>query len=707
MKAIGMDLGTTNSVVAYYNPVHQRATVLANSEAENLTPSVVSMQRSADGRETVLVGRHALNAAALHPRDTVLSVKRLMGRDFADPHVASTRGRLSYEIAPGPDQDPRAYVVLGGVLYTPAQISSLIIEKLKRDASWTLGEQVTHAVITVPAYFGEAQRAATRQAGEEAGLVVKKIIDEPTAAAIAFGLDARQGERQLILVYDLGGGTLDISILHAVKDSEGHGQFSVLAFAGDTWLGGDDFDLAIVNKIVDHITDLVGIDPAGDRTFMAHVKNYAVLARHQLSVMEQTPIIIPSLRLEGGTIIDVEMEITRTELDAMIEPFVDRSMDKVGEALASQELAPSDISDVLLVGGATLTPKVYETVENFFGKSKVRRDLNPMECVAIGAGILAGTLHGLECPACGQTNDEASIVCAKCEHSLASAALVGDIRLHEVTAMAFGIAAVRGSQPDAFVPIIPRGTRFPLPHPIEVTFRATDSRRIRVPIYEGNDPVASRNSEQGVVEYELPEQVDIDTSVNVSFNLDANRILTVTISVPATGLIKTTTLRTDTPRTPAPAATEDEGTASWHQELVLTVAITQRFLDQYEKFVEPAQAINIQGDLDTGQLALTRLNPTECQRIANILQFDVFNAGIATQLFLAERAADGATPEATREINQAVSAVQTAVEQGHREQAAEQARLLRPLVAKALAARDVREIPDAEDYEGMLRLLGE
>jgi molecular chaperone DnaK len=708
MKAVGIDLGTTNSAVAYYDPERGGVRILANGEAENLTPSVVSVQHVTDGRETVLVGRQALNWALRQPKDTAMSVKRLMGRDFADPTVAKARERLTYEIAPGPDSDPRAHVVLRGSSYTPAHVSSLILEKLKRDASRTLGEDVTHAVITVPAYFQESQRSATREAGERAGLVVKKIIDEPTAAAVAFGLDARRGERHRVLVYDFGGGTFDISILHTVKDHEGRGQFHVLDFDGDAWLGGDDFDLAIVNKIVDYVRDRAGIDPTGDKAFLFLAKSQAVQAKLQLTNAQEAPIIISAYRFGDGTLIDVDMIITRDEFDTMIEPFVERSMELVHRALARQSLDRDDISDVLLVGGATLTPKVYETVESFFGTSKVRRDVNAMECVALGAGILAGTLHGLECPGCGHTNDEASTACEACGVSLASAAMAGDTRIYEVTSMAYGIAAVKGSQRDTFVPIIPRGTPYPLPQPMREKFLATDGRRIRVPIYEGNDPVVSRNREQGVIVYELPKEIDINTRVDVSFNLDTSRILNVTITVPGTGLAKTVNLRTDLPRTAPPAVTEDEeGEAIWHEELLHAVAITEMLLERYEKYMEPAQADKIKSDLDKAQHALDLLNPTEGAHMTGKLRFDIFNAGIATQLLMAERAADGATREATAQINQAVAAVQKAMEQGHRDEAAEKSRVLKAVVANVLKDRDVGEIPDTEDYEGMLRLFGE
>ena len=463
MKAIGIDLGTTNSAVAVYDQVRNTAVIVGNSEGDTLTPSAVAI-RDRDGKEVLLVGKNAVNWAQREPKDTILSVKRLMGRDFADKAVADARKRLSYEIVPGPDDDPRAHVLLGGKTRSPSQISSFILRKLKQDAGQVLNEDATHAVITVPAYFRESQRAATREAGEEAGFVVKKIIDEPTAAAVAFGLHLNQDDQRRVLVYDLGGGTFDISILNVLRDADGHNQFQVLDFDGDNWLGGDDFDLAIVEKIVEWVKDHCGVDPSGDKKFLWLAKSQAEAAKRQLSQQSEADIVIAAAyRMPGGVLVDVDMTITRNDFEALIEPSVEATMNLVRGALNRQDLSPDDITDVVLAGGSTLVPKVYRTVENQFGAAKVRRNVNPMECVALGAGILAGTLHGVECPSCGKANTEEAGTCADCGYSLASGQAIGDTGIYEVTGMALGIGAVRGAQQDVFVPIIKRGT--PYPHP--------------------------------------------------------------------------------------------------------------------------------------------------------------------------------------------------------------------------------------------------
>ncbi|MGH3941982.1 MAG: Hsp70 family protein [Pseudonocardiaceae bacterium] len=704
MKAIGIDLGTTNSAVAGYDPERAAASILANGDGENLTPSVVGVRRR-DGEEgELLVGRNALNWAARLPKDTVRSVKRLMGRDYADPTVAEARGRLSYEIVPGSAEDPRAHVLIAGRPYTPSQVSGMILKRLKQDASRTLGEEVTHAVITVPASFGNAQRAATREAGEQAGLVVKKVIDEPTAAAVAFGVQLPQQARHRVLVYDLGGGTFDISILHAVKDGEGRSHFQVLDHIGDSWLGGDDFDLTIVGRIIDWVKKRCDVDPSEDRIFLFHAKNAAELAKKQLSQMSQADIVIPAAfrPAEGGPPIDVDMTISRDEYLTMIEPLVEKTMSLVREALGRQELSADDITDVLLVGGATLTPKVYEAVENFFGKKKVRRDINPMECVALGAGILAGTLHGVECPECKNINDEAAKSCVSCNQSLANAREVGDTGLYERTGKALGIAVVKGSRRDVFVPIIPRGTPYPLPEPITRPFKATDRGRIRVPVYEGDDLVASKNAEVGVVEYELPKEIDSNSRVDVTFNYDSSRIITVKISV--AGLSKEDTLRTDTHRTPpAQPIVDDEDSGSRRAHLVDAAASTRQFLAQYEQYIEPMQLMKIRRDLEQAQQAQSFSDDAECQRMINILHQDRYNSGLATQLLLAERATDGATPEVARDINQAVASLQQSFQRGRHDQVGEQARILKVLVARARVDRRVAEIPDETSSDGLLK----
>ena len=703
MKAVGIDLGTTNSAVAWYDAERGLSGVLPNSDGENLTPSVVSV-RQRDGQEQILVGNTAVNWAAKAPQDTISSVKRLMGRDFADPRVVQARERVSFHIVEGPGEDPQAYVTLGSNRYTPAEVSSKILAKLKADAGRTLGETVVHAVITVPAYFENAQRAATHKAGEQAGLIVKRIIDEPTAAAIAFGLQAREGERHRILVYDLGGGTFDISILHAVKDRQGRGQFQVVSYEGDNWLGGDDFDFCIVDKISEWVRTEHGVDPSDDKAFLYLAKRHAEAAKRQLSHMPVADIIIPAaFRVDQGPMIDVDTTITRDEFEAMIEPLVTRTMSLVQKALTEQNLTVDDVSDVLLAGGATLTPKVYETVQNVF-EDKVRRNINPMECVALGASILAGTLKGVECPACGEINDEVATEC-RCGHSLADAQAVGDIGIYERTPMSLGIAAVHESERDVFAAIIPKGTPYPLTEPMKEPFQATE-RFVRVPVYEGDELIASRNREQGVIEFELPPEIELPTRVEVAFNYDRNWVLTVTIRVPGTTMLKTEMLRTDRPREqPRSAPAGKGGEEDWQDELDYTISVAREFVRLHEPFIEPVQGMKIKRDIERAQQALGYSDEAEQRRMTNVLWSDVFNCGIATQLYLAERATDGVSAQLSQQINEAANLVRSSFIRGDRDRADAQVRVLKVLVAKALRERDDVQELDVDDAEGLLRVL--
>ncbi|MFJ2604059.1 Hsp70 family protein [Streptomyces sp. NPDC091279] len=707
MTAIGIDLGTTNSVMAHYDPARQETRVVANGESEHLTPSVVGVLRR-DGSEQLLVGNDALTWADRQPEDTVVSVKRLMGRDFTDRKVTEARRRLSYRIVPGQDDDPRAHVAFGGRTTTPAGVSSVILGKLVKDAGQMLGEDVTHAVITVPAHFKDAQRAATREAAELAGITVKKIIDEPTAAAIAFGMDKRAGERSRILVYDLGGGTFDISILDATKSVTGTAQFTVRKFAGDDWLGGDDFDMALVERIAAWVEADCGIDPSQDPRFLLTAKRAAEKAKRQLNNLTETVISIPAgFRTDDGVVVDVHMTVTREEFRQWTEPLVQRTMDLVTGTLDLDGLTPAQITDVLLVGGGTLARPVYETVEAYFGRDKVRRSMGAMECVALGAGILAGTLDGVECPepGCGVINDEAQSACSQCGGSLAHGRTAGSTGLYEVTGVDMGIGAVRGSRRDVFVPIIERGTSYPMRDPRTKRFQATDSRVIRVPVYEGNKPIASENDEQGVVEFELPQQIELHQPVEVSFNYDANRTITVTITVPGTGMRLEARPKREKPRTPAPVLAPEPDSATLRQRLEYAHRDTEKFLGRYGDYIEDSQEQKVREDLKRAEQVLRQAESGEYQRLTEMLIADMYNhCGVASQFLHAREAADGAPPDTARLINEAVDYVQRAHSEGNETKARQQARNLTNLVAQAYEARRVSVLRDAERFDGILRV---
>lgn len=707
---IGIDLGTTNSAAARCS-ADGRSPEIILLAGEPLMPSVVSI---AHGEK--IVGREALNNTTRAPADTIASVKRLMGRDYADEQIECIRDRFSYKIVPGSDGDPRVYVEQAGETLSPAEISSRILAEIKAEAERTMNDEVTHAVITVPAYFTEAQRAATREAGQLAGLTVTRIIDEPTAAAIAFGVQVKEGERHRVLVFDMGGGTFDISIVQMVKDDEGRDQHQGLQIEGDNWLGGDDFDFCIVDRVMEWVRSEHNADLSGEPRFLPLVKQHAEAAKRALSSKQKTDIVIPgSARLPNGAFIDVELTLTRDEFEEMIEPQVSRAMDLVAKGLAGQGLKPEDITDVLLVGGTTLTPAVYERVQALFGSSKVRRHISPMQCVALGAGVLAATLRGVSCPACGELNEEVAERCKSCAADLAAARSVGDTVLQDPTPMSLGIRAVKGNDPDHFVPIIPKGTVYPLTEPMKRSFEAMSDRKITIPVFEGDDPVASRNHEQGLIEYELPEGMDVRTRVEVSFNYDRNRELTVTVTVPGTAFLKSKKLSPkvlrDRPRgkVSKPVQRAHEADAPL-LELQQTAAMANRFLSEYDRFMEMSQAMRLRHEIETAEKLLAEREPDEEQarHQSRVIETAIFSSGLATQLFVANQATDGAPPELSAQINEVAAAVRQSWERNQKEVAGRQAAQLRTLVARAVQPRqDIKEVADQDDHGGLLKILGQ
>lgn len=703
---IGIDLGTTNSAAARCS-ADGRSPEIILLAGEPLMPSVVSIAHG-----ELIVGTEALNNMARAPVDTIASVKRLMGRDYADEQIERIRDRFSYKIVPGSDGDPRVYVEQGGETLSPAVISSRILAEIKAEAERTLNDEVAHAVITVPAYFTEAQRAATREAGQLAGLTVTRIIDEPTAAAIAFGVEVAEGERHRVLVFDMGGGTFDISIVQMVKDDKGRDQHQGLQIEGDNWLGGDDFDFCIVDRVMEWVHSEHGADMSGDPRFLPLVKQHAEQAKRALSSKQKTDIVIlGGARLPSGAFIDVELTLTRAEFEQMIEPQVSRAMDLVAKGLAGQGLKPEDITDVLLVGGTTLTPAVYERVQALFGSAKVRRHISPMQCVALGAGVLAATLRGVACPACGQLNEDVAKRCETCDADLAAARSVGDTVLQDPTPMSLGIRAVKGEDQDHFVPIIPKGTVYPLTEPMKRSFEATSDRKISIPVFEGDDPVASRNHEQGLIEYELPEGMDVRTRVEVSFNYDRNRELTVTVAAPGTAFLKSQKVRRDQPRTKAAESPRRrDGADAPVLELQQTAAMAGRFHSEYERFMEMSQAMRLRREIEVAEQLLAEREPDEEQarHQARVIETAIFSSGLATQLFVANQATDGAPPELSAQINEVAAAVRQSWERNQKDVAGRQAAQLRTLVARAVQPRDdIKEVADQEDYGGLLRALGQ
>ncbi|WP_288115414.1 molecular chaperone DnaK, partial [Novosphingobium sp.] len=381
-KVIGIDLGTTNSCVAVMDGGTPK--VIENSEGARTTPSIVAFTK--DGER--LIGQPAKRQAVTNPDNTIFAVKRLIGRRFDDPMTQKDTELVPYTIVKGKNGD--AWVKAGGQEYSPSQISAFTLQKMKETAEAYLGETVTQAVITVPAYFNDAQRQATKDAGQIAGLEVLRIINEPTAAALAYGLDKQDGKT--IAVYDLGGGTFDISILEI-----GDGVFEVKSTNGDTFLGGEDFDTALVEYLADKFKSKEGMDLRNDKLALQRLKEAAEKAKIELSSAQTTEINLPFItaRMEGGATTPLHLveTVTRADLEKLVAKLIDRTLEPCRKALADAGISAKDIDDVVLVGGMTRMPKVIEVVKSFFGKEP-HKGVNPDEVVAVGAAIQAGVLQG-------------------------------------------------------------------------------------------------------------------------------------------------------------------------------------------------------------------------------------------------------------------------------------------------------------------------
>lgn len=487
-KIIGIDLGTTNSAAAVM--IGGEPVVIPSAEGERLVPSVVAVNKNGER----LVGRVARNQAITNPENTIFSIKRFMGRKFDDPEVQRAIKLVPYQVTKAPNGDMR--VMLGGKEYSPPEISAMILSKIKRDAEAYLGEPVTQAVITVPAYFNDAQRNATKDAGKIAGLEVMRIINEPTASSLAYGLDKKKNE--VIGVYDLGGGTFDISILDV-----GEGVFQVRSTSGDTFLGGDDFDQRIIDYVADQFKKEQGIDLRNDRQSLQRLKEAAEKAKIELSSTMQSEINLPYITADSSGPKHLVMTLSRSKLEQLTEDLVDRSLTPVKQALNDANLSKNEVDEIVLVGGMTRMPKIQTEVEMLFGKEP-HKGVNPDEVVAVGAAIQAGVLGGE----------------------------VKDILLLDVTPLTLSVETLGG----VATPLIKRNTTIPT-RESQVFSTASDSQtQVEIHILQGERPMAANNKSLGKFILDgIPPAPRGIPQIEVTFDINANGILEVTAQDKATG----------------------------------------------------------------------------------------------------------------------------------------------------------------------------
>jgi len=487
-KIIGIDLGTTNSVAAVM--IGGEPVVIPSAEGERLVPSVVAINKNGER----LVGRVARNQAIVNPENTIFSIKRFMGRKYDDPEVQKALSRVPYKISKAPNGDIR--VMLGGQEYSAPEISAMILGKIKRDAEAYLGEPVTQAVITVPAYFNDAQRNATKDAGKIAGLEVLRIINEPTASSLAYGLDKRKNET--IAVYDLGGGTFDISILEV-----GEGVFQVQSTSGDTFLGGDDFDQRIMDYLADEFKKENGIDLRQDRQALQRLKEASEKAKIELSTVMQAEINLPYITADASGPKHLVMTLTRAKLEQLTDDLIKRSMGPVRQAMQDANLKATEVNEVVMVGGMTRMPAIQDVVRREFNKEP-HKGVNPDEVVGVGAAIQAGVLGGE----------------------------VKDILLLDVTPLTLSIETLGGIA----TPLIKRNTTIPTRESQVFSTASDHQTQVEIHVLQGERPMAADNKSLGKFNLDgIPPAPRGVPQIEVTFDINANGILEVTAKDKATG----------------------------------------------------------------------------------------------------------------------------------------------------------------------------
>jgi molecular chaperone DnaK len=585
-KVIGIDLGTTNSVVAVMEA--GEPTVLDNAEGSRTTPSVVAVTGSGER----LVGAVAKRQAVVNPENTIFSIKRFMGRKFNDPIVQEAIKHVAYKVAAAPNGDVR--VVMGGREYSPPEISAMILSKLKADAEVKLGERVIQAVITVPAYFNDAQRQATKDAGQIAGLEVLRIINEPTAASLAYGLEKKKDEN--VAVYDLGGGTFDISDLQL-----GEGVFEVKATNGDTFLGGDDFDQRIVDWMAEEFKKEQGIDLRDDRMALQRLREAAEKAKIELSSAQKTEINLPFITANASGPKHLTMTLTRAKLDQLVGDLIERTVEPCQKALSDAGITARDVEEVVLVGGQTRMPAVQAKVKQVFGKDP-HQGVNPDEVVAVGAAIQSGVLQGE----------------------------VKDVLLLDVTPLSLGVETQGG----VTTVLIPRNTTIPTRKGETFSTAADGQSQVEIHVLQGERPLAGENKSLGRFVLDgIPPAPRGTPQIEVSFDIDANGILNVSARDKATGRAQQITIQSSSGlskeeidrmvREAESHAEEDRRRreeAEAHNLADSTVYRAERTLRDYGDRVSPDQRSSIESKVEAVRTAMNSSDIPQMRRLSEDLE---------------------------------------------------------------------------------------